>query len=74
MPEPERRSRVLVTYGWCRTAYAAVKALAARGHEVFTCDSNSPAIPSSVRVRSRSGTYATNCSSFDGWNHWRMRC
>lgn len=30
-------AKVLVTYGWCRTAYLAVRALAARGHEVYSC-------------------------------------
>ena len=28
---------MLVTYGWCRTAYIAVRALAARGHKVYSC-------------------------------------
>ena len=39
-----QRARVLVTYGWCRTAYVAVRALARRGHDVFTCDSKAPAM------------------------------
>ena len=39
-----QRARVLVTYGWCRTAYVAVRALARRGHDVFTCDSKTPAM------------------------------
>lgn len=30
-------SRVLVTYGWCRTAYLATRSLAASGHEVYSC-------------------------------------
>jgi len=29
--------RVLVTYGWCRTAYLATRSLAASGHEVYSC-------------------------------------
>lgn len=37
-------ARVLVTYAWCRTSYVAVRSLAQRGHEVFTCDSNVPAM------------------------------
>ena len=30
-------ARVLVTYGWCRTAYLAVRSLSAQGHEVYSC-------------------------------------
>jgi len=40
----KQRTRVLVTYGWCRTAYVAVRALSRRGYEVFTCDSKTPAM------------------------------
>ena len=36
--------RILVTYGWCRTAYVAVKSLARRGHEVYTCSSRRPSM------------------------------
>lgn len=36
--------RVLVTYGWCRTAYAAVKSLARRGYRVFSCSGHAPAM------------------------------
>lgn len=31
-------SRVLLTYGWCRTAYVAAECLAAAGYEVYACD------------------------------------
>ena len=30
--------RILVTYGWCRTAYAVVRSLSLAGHKVFVCD------------------------------------
>lgn len=39
-----RPPRVLVTYGWCRTAYVAARALARRGAEVFSCSSIPPAM------------------------------
>ena len=35
---------MLVTYGWCRTAYLAVRALAARGHEVYSCSHPLPSM------------------------------
>ncbi|MBC7294603.1 MAG: hypothetical protein H5T84_11010, partial [Thermoleophilia bacterium] len=31
---------VLVTYGWCRTAYAVARSLSAAGHNVFVCGSS----------------------------------
>lgn len=34
--------RVLITYGWCRTAYVALRALARTGHVVYVCGSNAP--------------------------------
>lgn len=37
-------ARILVTYGWCRTAYVAVKALASDGHEVYTCSHLTPSM------------------------------
>ncbi len=36
--------RVLVTYGWCRSSYLAVRSLAAAGHAVFVCSSRRPAM------------------------------
>lgn len=36
--------RVLVTYGWCRTAYAAMRSLAASGHEVYSCSHLQPSM------------------------------
>jgi len=41
MNAPPRR-RVLVTYGWCRTAYSAAESLCRAGYDVFGC-ANSPA-------------------------------
>jgi len=32
--------RVLLTYGWCRTAYVAAECIANAGHTVFVCDSS----------------------------------
>lgn len=32
--------RVLLTYGWCRTAYVAAECIARAGHTVFVCDSS----------------------------------
>jgi len=37
-------SRVLITYGWCRTAYIALQALAGGGHAVYVCSSRQPAM------------------------------
>ena len=31
-------TRILITYGWCRTAYVAAESLARAGFEVFACD------------------------------------
>ena len=36
--------RVLVTYGWCRTAYVAVRSLSRQGHRVYACSSLGPAM------------------------------
>jgi predicted ATP-grasp superfamily ATP-dependent carboligase len=33
-------NKVLLTYGWCRTAYVAAECLAAAGYEVFACDAS----------------------------------
>lgn len=35
---------VLVTYAWCRTAYAAARSLSSAGHSVFVCDPSSLAM------------------------------
>jgi predicted ATP-grasp superfamily ATP-dependent carboligase len=35
-----------VTYGWCRTAYAAVGSLSRRGYEVYSCSSHGPSMSS----------------------------
>lgn len=37
-------AKVLVTYGWCRTAYLAVRSLAANGHEVYSCSHLMPSM------------------------------
>ena len=31
-------TRILVTYGWCRTAYAVAESLAKAGYAVYGCD------------------------------------
>jgi carbamoyl-phosphate synthase large subunit len=38
------KKKVLVTYGWCRTSYVAVKSLSRAGFEVYVCDSNTMAM------------------------------
>lgn len=37
-------ARVLVTYGWCRTAYLATRSLAANGHVVYSCSHLMPSM------------------------------
>lgn len=37
-------ARILVTYGWCRTAYVAVKSLHRAGHSVFSCSHLTPSM------------------------------
>lgn len=37
-------ARILVTYGWCRTAYIAVKSLARSGHTVHVCSHLTPSM------------------------------
>lgn len=37
-------ARVLVTYGWCRTAYLAARSLAANGHAVYSCSHLMPSM------------------------------
>lgn len=37
-------SRILVTYGWCRTAYVAVQSLASREHDVYVCSHLQPSM------------------------------
>lgn len=37
-------ARVLVTYGWCRTAYVVAKSLARAGHTVFSCSHLRPSM------------------------------
>jgi predicted ATP-grasp superfamily ATP-dependent carboligase len=32
--------RILVTYGWCRTAYDVARSLSAAGHDVYSCASS----------------------------------
>jgi len=36
--------KVLVTYGWCRTAYLSVQALATLGYEVYSCSHLQPSM------------------------------
>jgi len=36
--------RVLVTYGWCRTAYLAVRSLSRGGYRVYTCSGHAPSM------------------------------
>jgi predicted ATP-grasp superfamily ATP-dependent carboligase len=36
--------KVLVTYGWCRTAYLSVRALTALGHQVYSCSHLQPSM------------------------------
>jgi glutathione synthase/RimK-type ligase-like ATP-grasp enzyme len=33
-----KNKKLLLTYGWCRTAYVAAESLAAAGYEVYACD------------------------------------
>lgn len=35
-----KSKRILLTYGWCRTAYAALRSLSRAGHTVFCCDAS----------------------------------
>ena len=34
--------RILITYGWCRTAYVALRSLARQGHAVYVCSNHAP--------------------------------
>jgi len=34
------KKRILITYGWCRTTYAAAVSLSKAGYEIYTCDSS----------------------------------
>ena len=36
--------RILITYGWCRTAYVATRCLAQAGYEVYVCDNSNLAM------------------------------
>ena len=51
-------ARVLVTYGWCRSSYVAVRSLAAAGHSVFVCSHLRPAMASWSRFSSDGATVA----------------
>ena len=49
-------ARVLVTYGWCRSSYVAVRSLATAGHTVFVCSHRRPAMASWSRFSSDGAT------------------
>lgn len=34
--------RILITYGWCRTAYVAMRSLWRQGHSVYACGTHAP--------------------------------
>ena len=51
-------ARVLVTYGWCRSSYVAVRSLAMAGHTVFVCSHRQPAMASWSRFSSEGATVA----------------
>ena len=36
--------KILITYGWCRTSYLALRSLAYQGYEVYSCSSSTPAM------------------------------
>ena len=50
--------RILVTYGWCRTAYLALRSLHLRGYEVFTCSSIAPSMCAWSRFSRRNAVVA----------------
>ena len=49
-------ARVLVTYGWCRSSYVAVRSLAAAGHAVYVCSHRRPAMASWSRFSGEGAT------------------